>query len=94
MDRQASLLPGQPSISFSSSSEVPRLEPAAESPEGCENPEYRICISHKSLGDADAIGQELHLQHHCLKAGQSSDFAFRSGRLESMPVCPGEDLMV
>lgn len=58
MDRLASLLPGRPSISFSLLAQrFSGLNLQQNHLEGCENPEYRICISHKSLGDADAIGQ-------------------------------------
>ena len=58
MDRQAALFSGQPSISFSLPVQrFSGLNLQQNHLEGCENPEYRICTSHKFLGDADAVGQ-------------------------------------
>ena len=63
MDRKASLLPGQPSIPcFLLVQRFSGLNLQQNHVEGCENPKYRICISHKSPGDAEAIGQGTTLE--------------------------------
>lgn len=63
MGRQAALLPGQASISFSLPVQrFSGLNLQQNHLEGCKNPEYRICASHKFLGEADAVGQGTTLE--------------------------------